>query len=510
MSSFVWDAIVVGSGPNGLSAAITLAERGASVLVLEASPYIGGAVATRDLTLPGFKHDPFSAVYPAAAASPVFARMPLAQHGLRWTQPAAALAHPLPDGTAVALYRDVAQTVQQLEQHAPGDGQRWAHFIAPYLKHREHVRHIFLGGFPPVRGALGMLAASGWQQSLEFARLVLMPATALADELFRSPHNAAWLYGSALHSDVPLDGAGSAIAGVYLMLLGHTVGWGSPAGGAGSLSRALQSYLRSLGGELRANARVTRLHTTGSRIHGVTLHDGEQLTTRRVIACVSPHGLLAMGAGVLPPDYAQRLQRYRYGPPSFKIDWALRAPIPWQAPVARHAGTIHLGGSTATLWHNLRQQHAGIIPEQPFLLCGQQSLADAERAPAGQHTAWAYTHPPRGLDWRTARAIYIERIEQHIESYAPGFRDAILARYVQTPTDLYRANANLEGGDTGGGSYALDQLVFRPVPALLPYRTPVRGLYIGSAATFPGGAVHGVCGAAAARLALREWWLVGR
>ncbi len=504
MTASRFDALVIGSGPNGLAAAITLAKQGRSVLVLEARPIAGGAVATEALTLPGFLHDTYSAVHPAAAASPVFARMPLERHGLRWIHPPVAMAHPLAEGRAAALYRDLGRTAASLDQLSPGDGQRWQAFIAPYLKHFKAIRSTLFSGFPPVGGGLRLLLALRPTGTLEFTRLLLLPVAQLAHELFSSSGSAAWLYGSALHGDAGLDAPASGFTALYLQLLGHAVGWPSPAGGAGQLAAALVGYLQTLGGQVRTAAPVERILVQRQRVAGVQLVGGEVLLAPIVIGNVIPHGLLRLAEHALPARYSARLQRYRYGPPSFKVDWALSGPVPWQAAVARQAGTVHVGGDASEMRTSIAHQWAGALAERPFLLVGQQSLADPGRAPAGQHTVWAYTHPPAGIDWSSQRERMVERIEQHIEHYAPGFRDTILARHTLTPPELELQNRNLVQGDVGAGSYALDQLVFRPLPALFPYRTPIKGLYIGSAATFPGAAVHGVAGQAAARLALLE------
>jgi phytoene dehydrogenase-like protein len=498
------DAVVIGSGPNGLTAAITLAEQGRSVLIVEARALPGGAVATEALTLPGFLHDTFSAVHPAAVASPVFARMPLARHGLRWIHPKIAMAHPLPQGRAAALYRDVAHTAASLDALSAGDGRRWQALVSPYLKHSSALRSVLLSGFPPVGGGLRLLLALHIPGTLEFARLLLLSADALAGELFRSRGAAAWLFGSALHGDVPTSAAGSAMTAFYLNVLGHVVGWPSPEGGAGQLVRALVSYFQELGGQIWTSSAAERVLIRRQRVQGVLLANGDIVQTRIVIGNVNPHGLLKLAAGALPMRYSNSLQHYRYGAPTFKLDWALDGPIPWDAPEARQAGTVHVGGDADAMHHIQAQQQAGITPDHPFMLLGQQSLADPGRAPAGKHTAWAYTHPPPGLDWPAEQSRYIDRMEAHIEYYAPGFRDRILARHAICPPDFERRNRNLVQGDVGGGSYALDQLVFRPLPALLPYRTPIKGLYLASASTFPGGAVHGVAGQAAAQLALLE------
>jgi phytoene dehydrogenase-like protein len=502
------DALVVGSGPNGLTAAITLARAGRRVLVLEAAVRPGGAVATEELTLPGFRHDTFSAVYPAGAASPVFARMPLHRHGLRWVHPTACLAHPLPDGTAVALYRDLDRTVASLDAIHPGDGERWRAFAAPFVRRFDALRETMLAGYPPLRAPLRLAAGIGPRAMLGFARLLLASAQSLGEDLFEADGSRAWLYGSAMHSDVPPTGRGSAIAAAYLTLLGHGAGWPSPEGGAGRLADALVSYLRELGGTIRTGASVTRLLAERGRVVGVELAGGERLAAALVIADVMPGALADLAGDALPERYARALRRYRYGPATLKLDWALDGPIPWSAPAAREAGTVHLGGSAPELLQSAAAMRAG-LPARPFMLLGQQSLADRTRAPEGRHTAWAYTHGPHSVDWAAQRDRHVERMEAQVERFAPGFRDRILARHVLDPAGLQSRNANLVGGDVGGGSYSPNQIVFRPVPSLAPYRTPIRGCYIGSAATFPGGAVHGVPGHAAARLALAEARVVG-
>ncbi len=499
-----YDAIVVGSGPSGLSAAITLAERGRAVLLLEAAPRLGGAVMTEELTLPGFRHDTFSSVYPSGAASPVFARMPLARHGLRWVEPPVAMAHPFLDGRAAALYRDLDQTVDTLDRLTPGDGQAWRAFIAPYLKHGAAVRQTLLGSFPPLAGSIRLLASLRIEGSLEFARLLLLSTEALGTERFEGDAASAWLYGAAMHADVPPWEAGSAIAAFYLLVLGHLAGWPSPAGGAGSLTAALTGYLAYLGGEARTGTPVARILVAHGRVAGVLTEADEAIRAPIVVGDLTPHGLIRLAGHALPASYVARLARFRYGPPTFKLDWALDGPVPWTAAAARSAGTVHVGGSTSELTAGLMQQRAGILPERPFLLLGQQSLADPTRAPMGKQTAWAYTHVPRGINWDEETERFTERIEAQVARFAPGFRDRILARHVIAPPDFTARNQSLIGGDVGGGSSALDQLIFRPLPALSPYRTPIRGLYLGSASTFPGAGVNGIAGAAAARCALRD------
>ncbi|MGD1058857.1 MAG: NAD(P)/FAD-dependent oxidoreductase [Solirubrobacteraceae bacterium] len=498
-----YDALVVGSGPNGLTAAITMALAGWRVLVLEAGERPGGAVATEELTLPGFRHDTFSSVYPAGAASPAFASMPLERHGLRWVHPQACVAHPLPDGTAAALYRDVDRTAVSLEAIHAGDGESWRAFASPFVEHFDALRDTMLAGFPPLRGPLRLAAGLGPRGIFDFTCLLPSSARSLGERLFAGEGTRAWLYGSAMHSDVPPVGRGSAIAAAYMNLLGHGAGWPSPEGGAGRLADALVSYLRELGGEIQTGAKVTKIEVQRGRVVGVSFDGGERVGAPVVIADVMPAALDALMAGALPARYSRGLRRYRMGPSTLKIDWALDGPIPWSAPQAREAGTVHVGGSAAEILQTTAPRDG--LPEWPFMLLGQQSLADPSRAPAGKHTAWAYTHGPQtGVDWVAERDRHVERMEAQVERFAPGFSDLILARHVLGPADLQRRNANLVGGDVGGGSYALKQVIFRPMPSLSPYRTPVRGLYLGSAATFPGGAVHGIPGRAAARLALAE------
>jgi phytoene dehydrogenase-like protein len=497
------EAVVIGSGPNGLAAAITLAEGGRVVTVLEAAGHIGGAVGTEELTLPGFRHDTWSAVYPAAVASPVFARWPLERHGLRWVHPRYCYAHVLPAGQAVVLARDVGETAASLDAQHAGDGAAWQEFVAPYLEHFGAWQETMLSGFPPIAGSLKLFAALKLGGTLEWARLLLMPAHALGHELFGADGARAWLYGSAMHGDVPPLGAGSAIAATHLNVMGHAVGWPSPEGGADRLAAALAGYLASLGGVTRTGARVTRVLVERGRTAGVELEDGERVPAGLVVADVTPRGLLAIAGDALEGRYARKLGRFRWGPATLKVDWALSGPVPWTAPAAREAGTVHVAGTEQELLDALAPAGAGLA-EHPFLLFGQQSVADPSRAPQGQHTAWAYTHGPQEADWEHETEAHVERVEAQVERFAPGFRDLILGRHVLSPADLQRRNANLHGGDVGAGSYALDQTIFRPVPSLSPYRTPLRGLYIGSASTFPGGAVHGVPGHAAARVALLE------
>jgi phytoene dehydrogenase-like protein len=498
----VTDAVVVGSGPNGLAGAIRLAEAGLDVTVLEAADSPGGAVRTEELTLPGFRHDTFSAVYPAAAASPVFERMPLGEHGLEWVHPAACYAHPLPDGDAALLYRDLEQTATGLDRQHPGDGDRWKDFAGPFLGAFDAVRATMLSGFPPLGGPLRLLAKTGPLGALNFARMLPESAVGLGSRLFRGPGSRAWLYGAAMHGDTPPQGAGGAIAAAYLNLLGHAVGWPSPSGGAQRLADALAGYLRSLGGAIRTGAPVEHVFSSAGIVNGVGLADGEYIRSRLVLADVMPRELLRLTGDAIGGWYRSGLKRFVQGPATVKVDWALDGPIPWSNGEVSGAGTVHVGGSEDEFLGSVAQGLTGLA-QDPFLLLGQQTVADPSRAPEGRHTAWAYTHgPSKGIDWAAELDRHVERMEAQVERFAPGFRDRILARHVMGPADLEARNRNLVRGDVGGGSYRLRQVIFRPLPSWSPYKTPVTGLFLCSAATFPGGAVHGVPGDAAARAAL--------
>jgi phytoene dehydrogenase-like protein len=429
--------------------------------------------------------------------------MPLARFGLEWVQPAAAYAHPLPGGAAAVLYRDVAATARSLDAVSAGDGTAWTALVEPLLDNFDAVRATMLSGFPPVAGPLKLLAGGGPATVLKLARLLPESTVGLGHRLFQGRAPRAWLYGAAMHGDTPPHKPGGAIAAAYLNLLGHAVGWPSPRGGAGKLAGALAGHLKSLGGEIRTGARVERVTAAGGRVTGVDVAGDSHVPASIVIADVMPHALLAMAGDALAGWYRRGLRRFVYGPSTLKVDWALDGVIPWVNEEVRGAGTVHVGGSEAEMLAAIEAAEHG-LPDNPFMLLGQQSVADPTRAPAGRHTAWAYTHGPNeGVDWRAEQDRHVERMEAQVERFAPGFRERILARHVLGPDALQARNANLVRGDVGGGSYKLRQIVFRPLPLPSPYSTPVKGLFLGSAATFPGGAVHGVPGDAAARAALR-------
>jgi phytoene dehydrogenase-like protein len=344
-------------------------------------------------------------------------------------EPELQMVHVLDDGRAASLARDVEVTRTSLNALAPGDGDRWAGFVAPWLEHWEAIRATMLAGFPPVTGPARLALGLGLEGVLDFARLLLQPSTALASELFRSPGSAAWLHSAALHGDTPPDGSGSAIAAVYLNVMGHAVGWPSPRGGAGRLAAALVGHLHAIGGETRTGAPVTRVLAGRGRVRGVVA-GGEVVRARMVVSTSSARDLLAMAEDVLDPGYVRKLMRFRPGPQTVKVDWALDGPIPWTAPEARRAGTVHVGGDEGELLHAVGEGRQGRMPEFPFLLLGQQTVTDPTRAPEGKHTAWAYTHAAFGMDAPGEPERWADAVDAHVERHAPGFRDLVLARSV--------------------------------------------------------------------------------
>jgi phytoene dehydrogenase-like protein len=463
-----YDAVVVGSGPNGLAAAITLAESGRSVLIREAAATPGGAARTGELTLPGYLHDLGSAVHPMAAASPFFTRLPLAAHGLRWIEPPAAMAHPFDDAPPALLMRSIDDTVASL-------GRSLYHSLMAPIAERWHWL---------IRDALAPLHWPHHPLTLaQFGLPALLPSTALAKLLFSDQRGRAWFLAISAHAAVPLTSSPSSAFGMMLALAAHAVSWPIPAGGAQSITNALLAHFRSLGGCLETDSPVE------------TLADVPQ--TSLTFLDVTPRQFLAIAGNRLPASYRRSLLRYRYGPGAFKIDWALSSPIPWSSPECAWAGTVHLCGSEVEVLSSERSPWDGHIPEHPFVLLSQPSLFDPTRAPAGHHTAWAYCHIPNGCS-----TDMTSRIEQQIERFAPGFRDCIEARFISPPAVLEAQNPNLVGGDIAGGADILSQLFTRPTARLNPYSTPIPRVYLCSSSTPPGGGVHGMCGYWAAHNAI--------
>jgi phytoene dehydrogenase-like protein len=466
------DAVVVGSGPNGLAAAIRLAQSGCSVEVREAAALPGGAVRSAELTLPGFLHDPFAAVFPLAVASPFFASLGLERDGLRWIEPAVPLAHPFDDGRAAVLYRSVEQTAAGLGT----DERAYLELMRPLVA---DARHLIPDLLAPPRLPGHPLALA------RFGQHAIRSASGFACSHFHGDDARALLAGNAAHSFLSLDAPLTAGYGLFLGLLGHVVGWPIAGGGSGQLARALVARLDSLGGTVTLDSPVTAL--ADLRGNDVVLFDTAPAHMARIVA------------DQLPSPFRERLERHRMGPAAFKVDYALSGPVPWAAAACHEAGTLHLGGTLEEIADAERAVARGECPERPFVLASQPSLFDPTRAPEGQHTLWAYCHVPAYSD-----VDMTARIERQIERFAPGFRERILARHVLTPRDLQAANANLIGGAINGGVQDLRTYLRWTGPRQSPYATPNPGIYRCSAATPPGGGVHGMAGFHAAEAVLRH------
>lgn len=466
-----YDAVIVGSGPNGLAAAVELARNGRRVVVLEAEETIGGGARSAEVTLPGFVHDLGSAIHPIGYASPFFQNLPMQEHGLEWIHPEAPLAHPFDDGTAAVLERSTAETGATLGP----DADVYRSLMDPITEDARRIQSSLAGSPRSPRHPLAL--ASTGLRSMGTARR-------LAETVFAGEKARGLFAGNAAHSFLPLEKRPSALFGVVLGTLGHAFGWPMPRGGSQKIADALASYLRSLGGEVY----------TGVRVHDVD----EVPKTRTVLFDLTPRQLLEVAGEHFTESYRDALKRYRYGPGVFKLDLALDGPIPWEAKECLRAGTVHLGGTLDEISAGEAAVGRGEHPERPFVLLAQQSLFDDTRAPEGKHTVWAYCHVPNGSTFDMTG-----RIEDQIERFAPGFRGRVLARSAWGPADLERQNANLVGGDINGGYMDLRQLFGRPTLGVNPYSTPASGLFLCSSSTPPGGAVHGLCGYMAARSALR-------
>lgn len=469
-----YDAVIVGSGPNGLAAAITLAQAGLSVILFEAKSTIGGGMRSAELTLPGFIHDICSAIHPLGIASPFFRKLPLEQHGLKWIQPEIPLAHPLDDGTSVFLDRSIDATCQ----HLGDDGLAYKQLMDPFVTHWNDLATDILAPlhFPRHPLLLGRFGFFGMRS-----------ANNLAMHIFKQQPARALFAGLAAHAILPLDRLLTGAFGLVLGSLGHFAGWPIPRGGSQTIANALASIFRSLGGEIVTDQYVENLNFLPPS--HVKLLD------------VTPKQLLKIVKNGFSFKYRQKLDNYRYGPGVFKVDWALNQPIPWKAKECLKAGTVHIGGSFQEIAHSEKEVWQGKHPEKPFLLVAQQSLFDPTRAPEKKHTAWAYCHVPNGSTYDMT-----QRIEFQIERFAPGFMDCILAKSTRNPLQVEDHNPNCIGGDINGGVQDLYQFLRRPVSWFHPYSTPIPGVYLCSASTPPGGGVHGMCGYHAACTALRDYF----
>ncbi len=471
------DAIVVGSGPNGLVAAITLASAGWKVTVLEAAPRPGGGTRSEELTLPGVVHDVCSAIHPLGLASPALRTLPLAEHGLEWVQPDVPLAHPLDDGRAALLHRSVEATADALG----ADGPAYRRLFDPFVR----------SGFDLTDGLLAPLTVPPPHPVVlaRFGLVGIQPAALVDRRRFTTDEAGGLLAGLAAHSMLSLRAVTTAGYAIMLGGLGHLVGWPMARGGSQSIATALVGVLRSLDGDVVCDAPVTALD--------------ELPPARAVLLDLTPRQVLALAGDRLPMRYARQLARYRYGPGVFKLDLALSGPIPWTNREVARAATVHLGGTMAEIAAAEDDVLHGRHPERPYVLLAQHTLFDDSRAPAGTHTVWAYCHVPN-----RSTTDMTDRIESQVERFAPGFRDLIVGRHTMAAAAMEAHNANYVGGDINGGAADLRQFVARPTLGLHPWATPVEGLYLCSSSTPPGGGVHGMCGLHAAREVLRRQPLV--
>jgi phytoene dehydrogenase-like protein len=467
------DAVVVGAGPNGLAAAITIARAGRSVLLVEAAATVGGGARSAELTRPGFVHDFCSAIHPLGVASPFFRGLSLREHGLEWIFPPAAAAHPFDGAPPAMLESSVEATAWSLGP----DAGAYREALSPLVQAAERLLPDLLAPlWPPARHPLLMA---------RFGVKAIASARRAALRLFRGERARGFFAGLAAHSVLPLESAFTASFGYLFALLGHTSGWPMARGGSQKIADALASCLRSLGGQIETGRRVASLD--------------ELPPARAVLLDLTPRQIVRIAGARLPARYRRALERYRYGPAAFKLDMALSSPIPWKDPACARAATVHLGATLDEISASERAPHEARLAERPYVILAQQSLFDPTRAPSGQHTAWAYCHVPHASTVDAAA-----RIEAQIERFAPGFRDVVLARHVTTPAAFALYDENYVGGDIAGGSAAFPQLFFRPALRLVPYTTPDPRLFICSSSTPPGAGVHGMCGYLAARVALRR------
>jgi phytoene dehydrogenase-like protein len=512
------DAVVIGSGPNGLVAANLLADAGWHVVVLEAQPKIGGAVASDNLVHPDHVHDTFSSFYPMAAVSPAIRGLGLEKFGLEWSNAPAVVGTPFSNGDWAVLHRESHETADGLDKLCSGDGDAWLDLCQTWEQVGEQVVGALLSPFPPVKygaaAALRVPRAGG----LAFVRQMLAPVRRVVDENFRGDGPKMLIAANAAHADIPMDAPGSAVMGWLLAMVGQHLGYPVPKGGAGMLAEAMANRLKSVGGEIHVDTRVEEVLVKDGRAVGVRTEHGEVYEARQaVVADVSAPALYGrlVTWDHLPAKLRRRMESFEWDPATFKVDWALDGPVPWASPPEKEPGTVHIAESVDELAISGAQIASGLVPETPFLLMGQMAASDPTRAPAGHESVWAYTHIPQHIRgdagdgsiegrWADGDAERMaDRMQARLEKYAPGFGERIKARRILAPPDLQSRNENLVNGALNGGTAGLhQQLVFRPVPGLGRAETPVKGLYLSSSSAHPGGGVHGACGSNAARAAL--------
>lgn len=512
------DAVVIGAGPNGLVAANRLADAGWSVLVLEAQPQVGGAVRSDTEVHPDFVHDTFSAFYPLAAASPSIGSFGLEEHGLTWRHAPAVLGHPRHDGSWALLDRDRRVSAAWFEQACAGDGEAWLAWCRRWDRIGPHVVRSLLSPFPPLRHGLATALRLPGAGGLDLLRTMLAPATDVARLLgLGGAPPRMLMVGNAGHADIPLDGLGSGVFGLLMTMLGQTVGFPVPEGGAGRLSEALARRLRSKGGEIACGEEVLGIQVSAGRVRGVRTRHRAVAVRRAVLADVSAPALFGrlLAEPDVPARVRSRMRRFQLDPGTVKVDWALSGPVPWRSPPAKAPGTLHVADSVEAMVTAAGQVAADAVPARPFLLAGQMTTADPTRSPAGTESMWAYTHVPqqsrhdagdggiRGVWDHDDCERMADRIQAEVERHAPDFASRVVARRVLGPRELEERDANLVGGAVNGGTaQPHQQLVFRPVPGMGRAETGIGGLYLASASAHPGGGVHGACGMNAARAAL--------
>jgi phytoene dehydrogenase-like protein len=520
------DAVVIGAGPNGLVAANLLADAGWDVVVCEEQPEPGGAVRSGEVTAPGFVHDLYSAYYPLTPASRYIEPLGLEDYGLRWRRSEGVVAHPHPDGRCALLSTDLEQTCASLDSFAPGDGERWRDLFELWRKVGPALMGALLTPLPPVRPLGALMRALGPAEAVDFARFALLPARRMTEEAFDGEGGGWLIAGNALHADLTPDSAGGGLFGWVLCGLGQSHGYPVAEGGASNITEALVARLRARGGEVRCGTPIERVELRGGRAVAAVSAGGERFEGRRAILadCGAPALFLDMLPGdAVPERVKEGLRNFQYDNSTFKVNWALREPIPWTAEPARRASTVHVAEGIEGLGRAAVELAERTVPERPFLVLGQYSMADPTRSPAGTETAWAYTHVPQQIrrdagpdgirgDWRGGDAeSFAARMEAEVERLAPGFGELIIARDIQTPEDLAANDRNLVGGAINGGTAQLyQQAIFRPYPGIGNPATPVPGLFLASASAHPGGGLHGGPGGNAALAALRRQRLPGR